>query len=158
MYNVAYRLVGERQDALDLTQEAFVRAYHALASFDAARPFGPWINRIVANLALNWLQHRRVPTLPLELTLDDGDESETRALPDSSKDPERVLLANERHQQLHAAILSLPAHYRAVIELRHFQDLSYDAIAATLNIPVSDVKSHLFRARQMLRKYLEAKT
>lgn len=153
VYAIAYRLVGERQEALDLTQDAFVRAYSALATFDQRRPFAPWINRIVTNGALTWLQRRRVPTVPL--LPDDDAEAEELALPDLSGEPERLMLASEREEALHTALLSLPAPYRLVIELRHFQDLSYEAIAETLDLPLSDVKSHLFRARRLLRKRLE---
>jgi RNA polymerase sigma-70 factor (ECF subfamily) len=156
VYNAAYRLVGDRQEALDLAQDTFVRAYSALGSFDTARPFGPWICRIAVNTALNWLQRRRVPTVPLAGgTIDDADQDYIPALADDTSEPERVYLAAESQALLRDAILSLPANYRAVVELRHFQDLSYDEIAAALGIPLSDVKSHLFRARRMLRERLE---
>jgi RNA polymerase sigma-70 factor (ECF subfamily) len=153
VYNAIYRLVGERQDALDLAQEAFVRGYGALDSFDMARPFGPWVTRIAVNTALNWLQRRRVPTVPLA----NGASAvqAERALADETAEPERVYLAGERQAQLRRAILALPPHYRAVVELRHFQDLSYEEIATALGIALSDVKSQLFRARRMLRERLE---
>jgi RNA polymerase sigma-70 factor, ECF subfamily len=156
VYNAIYRLVGDRQEALDLAQDAFVRAYRALDSFDAARPFGPWIGRIAVNTALNWLQRRRVPTVPLARGVA-GEAVEERELPlaDDTSEPERVYLAGEQQALLRGAILGLPPHYRAIIELRHFQELSYDEIAAALGISLSDVKSHLFRARRMLRERLE---
>ncbi len=153
VYNIAYRLVGEQQEALDLTQETFLHAYAALASFDLARPFAPWIYRIVTNLTLNQLERRRVPTVPLS-----APEDTTAAelpLPDPSADPESASLAGERQVAIHRAILRLPPRYRAVIELRHFQELSYAEIATTLGISESGVKSHLFRARQLLREYLK---
>jgi RNA polymerase sigma-70 factor (ECF subfamily) len=156
VYNSAYRLVGDRQEALDLAQDTFVRAYSALGSFDTARPFGPWICRIAVNSTLNWLQRRRVPTVPLAAgKLAETDQARDPALADNTSEPERVYLAAERQALLRDAILSLPANYRAVVELRHFQDLSYDQIAEALGIPLSDVKSHLFRARRMLRERLE---
>ncbi len=152
VYNVAYRLVGEREEALDLAQEAFVRAYHLLASFDSERPFGPWINRIVTNLALNGLARRRVPTVSLDAA---NNTTTAWTLPDDSADPERLYLQGEHQARLRQAILALPAAYRAVVELRHFQECSYEEIAATLEIPLSDVKSRLFRARRRLRQWLE---
>lgn len=154
VYNVAYRLVGERQEALDLAQDAFVRAYHGLASFDPERPFGPWIARIATNVALAALGRRRVPTVPLGRALGGGDDEREpieAALPDPARGPEGDFLAAERGAELRRAILALPPHYRAVIELRHFQDRSYEEIAAALGLPLSDVKSHLFRARKLLR-------
>lgn len=155
VFNVALRLVGEREEALDLAQEAFVRAYQALGSFDRARPFGPWINRIAANLALTWRARRRVATVPLaagppgEMTAPASHE-----VPDYSTEPERLYLASEEQARLRQAILALVPRYRLVIELRHFQDLSYADIAATLAVPISDVKSDLFRARRLLRERL----
>jgi RNA polymerase sigma-70 factor, ECF subfamily len=156
VYNVAYRLVGERQDALDAAQEAFVRAYNALHTFDGARPFGPWIGRIVTNVALAAAGRRRLPTVPLARLFGDGEDGAERALPDPAAGPEGAFLAAERGAQLRAAILALPPHYRAVLELRHFQDRSYEEIADILGLPLSDVKSHLFRARRALRARLEA--
>src|SRR5579859_1728645 len=153
VYNIAYRLVGEREEALDLAQDAFVRAYAALANFDPARPFGPWINRVVTNLALNVLGRRAGAPLSLERSPAAESHAGGGALTDSAAEPERVYLAGERQALLRQAILALPPHYRAVVELRHFQDRSYDEIAAALAIPPSAVKSHLFRARRLLRQW-----
>jgi RNA polymerase sigma-70 factor (ECF subfamily) len=152
VYNVAYRLVGERQEALDVAQDAFVRAFHALRSFDQERPFGPWIARIATNVALAALQRRRLPTIPLGRILGADSDGAEVAPPAPASGPEEEFLAAERGAELRRAILALPPHYRAVIELRHFQELSYEEIAATLRLPLSDVKSHLFRARKLLRE------
>jgi RNA polymerase sigma-70 factor, ECF subfamily len=149
VFNAAYRIVGERQTALDLAQDAFVRAYQALASFDAARPFAPWVRRIAVNLALNWLEGNRAQTVPI----DRDDESEL-PLPDVSSEPERAYLRAEQSARVRQAILKLPPRQRAIIELRHFQDYAYDEIALALDLPLSDVKSDLFRARQKLREIL----
>lgn len=155
VYNIAYRLVGERQEALDVAQDAFVRAYHALHSFDQERPFGPWIGRVATNVALAGLARRRLPIIPLGRVADGGDEGrDAAALPDPARGPEDDYLAAERGAELRRAVLALPPHYRAVIELRHFQECSYEEIAATLGLPLSDVKSHLFRARKLLRAAL----
>jgi RNA polymerase sigma-70 factor (ECF subfamily) len=151
VYNIAYRLVGERQAALDLAQETFVHAYQALASFDATRPFAPWIRRIATNLALNWLERNRVSLVSLE------SEAEDISSPDHSCEPERAYLELEQTDVVRRAILSLSLRQRAMIELRHFQELSYQDISATLHLPLSDVKSDLFRARQRLRAYLEGR-
>jgi RNA polymerase sigma-70 factor (ECF subfamily) len=145
-YNTAYRLTGNRADALDVTQDAFVRAYDALGSFDRARPFAPWLNAIVTNLALNLLQ-RRKPVAALD---------EARPLDSVTGDPETNALKGEEQRRVGAALLQLPPAWRAVIELRHFQELSYDEIAQVLELPPSDVKSHLFRGRARLREILEA--
>jgi len=155
MFNIAYRLTGDRQEALDLAQEAFVNAYRALAGYEVSRPFAPWLYRIVTNLALKWLARRNAPELPLA-NGEEGDEQAAHDVPDISTEPERLYLSGEQQARLRGAILALAPRYRAVIELRHFQELSYDEIAAALNMRLSDVKSQLFRARRQLRAWLEA--
>jgi RNA polymerase sigma-70 factor (ECF subfamily) len=148
VFNVCYRMLGERREAEDLAQEAFIRAYQRFDLFDAERSFGPWMRRVAANLCLNHLQVKRVPNFPLE---DERDEPMGRAL----RNPELALEQVESAQTIREALQMLPAHYRAVIELRHFQDMRYAEIAEALKIPLSDVKSHLFRARRSLAKVLK---
>ena len=145
VFNVCYRMLHERGEAEDLTQETFMRAYDRLHTFDLEREFGPWIRRVAANLCLNHLEAQKV-TAPLDEERD-ADEN-TR--------PEKQVEVKERSAQVRTALASLPPHYRAVVELRHYQELSYDEIAAELNIPLSDVKSHLFRARKILAEQLHA--
>jgi len=145
---VAWRILGEKQEAEDVAQEAFVRAYRALATFDRSRPLGPWLYRIAANLSLNRLKRRRA-TVPLV-----GGDGEPLPLPDTAPGPEGHLLQAEAQAQLRREIAALPEHYRRVIELRHLHDLSYQAIADELDVPLSDVKSWLFRARQRLKQRL----
>jgi len=145
VFNVCYRMLHERNAAEDLAQETFMRAYDRLHTFDLAREFGPWIRRVAANLCLNHLEAQKVAA-PLDEERD----------ADESARPERQVEVKERSVQIHNALASLPPHYRAVVELRHYQELSYDEIAAELNIPLSDVKSHLFRARKILAEQLHA--
>jgi RNA polymerase sigma-70 factor, ECF subfamily len=145
VYNVCYRLLSERREAEDMAQEAFIRAYQRLETFDADRPFGPWVRRVAANTCLNRLDTTRPPEAVLD---DERDES-------ADPPPEVAREQREQTEAVRNAILALPPHYRAVVELRHFQDMSYDEIAAALKIPVSDVKSHLFRARKQLAEILE---
>ena len=145
VFNVCYRLLHERTEAEDLAQETFMRAYDRLHIFDLDREFGPWIRRIAANLCLNYLESRKV-TVQLDQERD----------ADESRRPEQQVEVQERSVQIRAALISLPPHYRVVIELRHYQELSYDEIASELKIPLSDVKSHLFRARKLLAEKLHA--
>ncbi|TFH38169.1 MAG: sigma-70 family RNA polymerase sigma factor [Anaerolineales bacterium] len=147
VFNVCYHIMGERQEAEDMTQETFLRAHDRLRTYDPYRPFGPWIRRVGANLCLNGIKRRRLATLPLEEEL----EGITGRV---SERPEPAQVHAERSQAIRAAILSLPGHYRAVIELRHFFEMSYQEIAETLELPLSDVKSHLFRARKILAERL----
>ncbi|MEP7357211.1 MAG: sigma-70 family RNA polymerase sigma factor [Anaerolineales bacterium] len=147
VYNVCYRLLGERRTAQDLAQEAFIRAYQRLRTYDVERPFGPWMRRVAANLCLNQMARTSPPSVSLD---DERDEPRAPA----GSDPAVAHEQAESAAALRAAIARLPPHYRAVIELRHFHDLSYEEIAAALKLPLSDVKSHLFRARQQLANSL----
>jgi RNA polymerase sigma-70 factor (ECF subfamily) len=145
VFNVCYRILNERGEAEDLAQETFMRAYDRLHTFDLEREFGPWIRRVAANLCLNYLESRKV-NVPFD--------SERDA--DPAQRPETQAEVRERSEYIRGALASLPPHYRVVIELRHYQELSYDEIATELNIPLSDVKSHLFRARKLLAEKLHA--
>lgn len=147
VYNVCYRLLSDTAAAEDQAQEAFIRAYQRLDQFDADRPFGPWVRRVAANLCLNQLARARPPNLSFD---DERDAPSLETAPDPAATHEQI----ESADALRAAIAALPPHYRAVIELRHFHDLSYAEIAAQLNLPVSDVKSHLFRARKLLAAHV----
>jgi RNA polymerase sigma-70 factor (ECF subfamily) len=139
IFNIAYRMFGDRHEAEDAAQETFVRAYRALKSYDPEKPPGPWLKRIAVNLCLNQLERRK--DLPLE---------EDRAFSSPESGPESQTIERELSRQVRSALISLPPRYRAVIELRHYQELTYEEIAQTLHRPLSDVKSDLFRARKML--------
>ncbi len=147
IYSLAYRMTGDNVEAYDLTQEAFLRCYAALPSFNANLRFAPWLYRIATNLCINFLQSSRVrkggadPDLALQM-------------PDRSKQPDSLYEEKEQRQRIHEAILNLPAKYRAVVILRHMQDKTYEEIASILELPLNTVRTHLFRARELLRRRL----
>lgn len=143
VYNVAYRMLGEYRDAEDATQETFLRAFRAIQTLDPLRPPGAWLKKIAVNVCLNRLERRGT------LTLEDVD-----ALPIKDPGPEAQTIEREQNRQVRTALLTLPPRYRAAIELRHFQELSYAEMAETLNRPLSDIKSDLFRARKLLAETL----
>ena len=146
VFNVCYRLLGERREAEDMAQEAFIRAYGRLESYDLDRPFGPWMRRVAANVCIN-----RFESLPASQPVLD----EERDPDDPAQRPEPVAEQRDEADHLRRVLLSLPTHYRAVLELRHYQELSYEEMAETLQLPLSDVKSHLFRARKLLAEKLK---
>ena len=144
VYNTAYRMLGERRDAEDAAQEAFLRAYRSIRSLDPSRPPGPWLRRITVNVCLNRLEGREALLLDPEAPLAAADPS-----------PEAQSIAKEHTGQIRQALAGLPPRYRAAIELRHFQELSYAEMAEALERPLSDVKSDLFRARKLLAERLK---
>ena len=146
VFNVAYRVLGNVRDAEDAAQEAFLRAYRFLDSFDVERPLGPWLKRITLNVCLNRLGARKNVA-----SLDD----DLPPPPDPNPGPEAQTSARQQAQRIRREILRLPPRYRAVIELRHFQEMRYEEIARTLDRPLSDVKSDLFRARRILAERLK---
>ena len=155
VYNIAYRMVGQREVAQGLAQETFLRAFKALPTFDLNRPFGPWLYRIATNLSINWIRRARVPTVSLEAKSSRYEEEvEPLEIPDSSSEPAARFAQAEMQTELRQAILALPPDYRAVIELRHFQEMDYEEMAETLKIPLGTVKTRLFRARRLLRDRL----
>lgn len=156
VFNVAYRLLGNRGDAEDLAQETFIRVYRAMASFDLERPLSPWLKRITTNICLNWLemQKARPQTTASDLAGVDEDEDALDRFADPGSAPEQQLTEAEQAQHIRNALAHLPARYRVVVELRHYQGLSYEEIASALNVPVSTVKSDLFRARKRLEEEL----
>lgn len=145
--NVCYRLVGSMSEAEDMAQDAYLRAYQRLHLYDPQRPFGPWMRRVAANVCINYLKSQTM----LEVELD---EESAYAVSDEMN-PESKAAQRSEGEAVLAAVLSLPPHYRVVIELRHFQGLNYEEIAAELSLPLSDVKSHLFRARRLLAARLQ---
>jgi len=146
VYGIAVRIVRRHEVADDVAQEAFIRAHHALASFDLARPFGPWISRIAANLAVN---HVRSPEAREE-ALPEG-HAET---PAAIQSPLDGVLEREARTVLERALDRLPGEQRAVFVLRVVEELSYREIADTLQISLGTVMSRLSRARERLRHSL----
>jgi len=156
VFNVAFRMFGQRSEAEDAAQETFLRAFRALGTFDVERPMAPWLKRIATNVCLNWLASARVK--PYVTVADMNRPGEEKSSMDdwahNRPTPEQELVTKETARQIRAAILKLPPPYRAVIELRHFQYLSYDEIGQTLGRSLNNVKSDLFRARRMLAELL----
>lgn len=146
VFNVAYRFLANAHDAEDAVQETFLRAWRFFNKFDVERSPGPWLKQICVNVCLNRLETDR-PTQPLE---DDYPQP-----PDPKPGPESITIHQGLERRIRAELASLPPRYRAVIELRHFQELSYEEIADALQRPLSDVKSDLFRARKLLAERLK---
>ena len=143
LFSVAHRMLGNYEDALDATQNAFVRAYEGLESYDPNRRFFSWIYRIVVNECLNARRGRR-PSEPRS----DAMEADPAAGPLESVE------ATERSAAIDAALVRLSEDHRLVVVLRHFADLSYSEMSDALGVPEKTVKSRLFEARQRLGELL----
>ncbi|HUJ15594.1 MAG TPA: sigma-70 family RNA polymerase sigma factor [Thermoanaerobaculia bacterium] len=145
VFNTVLRMVGDAEDAREVCQQAFMKAYEHLASYDRDRKFFSWMYRVAVNESINWIKARR-PSEELDESLEHP-----------QADPEEVAEDLDEWRDLHASILDLEPNYRAVIILRHFVHFTYEEIAEILKLPEKTVKSRLFTARQLLREALEAK-
>ncbi|HET6382224.1 MAG TPA: sigma-70 family RNA polymerase sigma factor [Armatimonadota bacterium] len=154
VYNVAFRMLGDYDDAADVTQEAFIKAYRAYGRFRGDSSVYTWLYRIVTNCCKNRLKDRdragRYGIDSLE-TLRDDDTSEQMQIPDWRYAPEPALERQELREQVHEAIQSLPPDYRIVIILRDLQGLTYKEISSIVGVPLETVKTRIFRGRAALR-------
>jgi RNA polymerase sigma-70 factor (ECF subfamily) len=149
------QLVGDLELARELSQEAFIRAWSALARFDPRYRFSTWLFRIAHNLGIDQLRRRRLQTVSLYRTDLDGDEVEV-VVAALDKDPLGHLENRALAEELHQVIDDLRPEYRELVLLRHFAGLSYQEIAEFKDMPLGTVKNKLFRAHSVLRKALAA--
>ena len=144
LFNAAYRITSNREDALDALQNAFLKVHLKLSTFDPSRRFFSWIFKIVVNESLNLVEKRR----------HDGDDTSLeRAMAASS--PEQELANSQRDELVQQALMRVKVAHRVVLVLKHFNNLSYQEIAEIVGVPRKTVKSRLFSARQELRQKLQ---
>jgi len=133
------------QDALDASQEALIRVYTKIGSYEEKAQFKTWVSRIVTNICIDKFR-RAKPTVSMD---------EHEMVFKDKHDVEREVMSGYLAQDIQEAIDQLPEHHRTVIVLRYIQDLSYNEIADCLDLPLNTVKSYLFRARQQLQNRLQ---
>lgn len=160
LFRVAYGLLGNKQDAEEVVQDAFVRAYRALPHFRGDASFETWMHRITMNLARNKFHWNRRRGSGLNISLFSGEEGDPEQsspqidLPDTRMEPDRLLENTELEQNIVFIIRGLPEKLREAMVLRHLENLSYEQIADFLNCKVGTVKSRLARGREILRQEL----
>jgi RNA polymerase sigma-70 factor, ECF subfamily len=145
-----YRMVGDYDSALDLTQEVFIKVYSSLERYRPEFKFSTWIYKIAHNASIDHLRRNssREQALSSEV---DGEEREVAVL-SRKLSPEQEYAVEERRAEIERVVRQLPAVYRELIILRHQHDLSYDEIAEVMSLPLGTVKNRLFRAREMMRQ------
>ena len=142
VFNAAYRIVGSREDAADITQAVFLKTFERLDQYNPEYKFFSWIYRITINESIN---HRQRTRKEIDI---DGIEIETEFRPEDTVDDNAVSAA------IQAGLMGLQPDYRVVLVLRHFSELSYKEISEVLQVPEKTVKSRLFSARQLMRERL----
>ncbi|MDJ0919303.1 MAG: RNA polymerase sigma factor RpoE [Woeseiaceae bacterium] len=150
--NLVMRYVRDPEQALDITQEAFVKAYRALPRFRGDSAFYTWLYRIAVNTAKNYLASQRRRPMDVELDLQDPDQYDLHAKLKETDTPEGVTLSNELRETVEKAIAGLPEDLRTAIILREIDGMSYEEIAQTMECPVGTVRSRIFRARDAISK------
>jgi RNA polymerase sigma-70 factor, ECF subfamily len=149
VYNLCYRVLGNPHDAEEAAQEAFLRAYTRLASYDPARSFKTWLLSIAHHYCIDRLRRRRLTWL----SLDDEPALDTAMWRSAAPTPEEMVIRRERDSDIQALLSALPPKDRSALVMRYWYDLSYEEIAAATDTTVSAVKSRLHRARVMLASH-----
>lgn len=155
-YQYAYRLTSNPDEASDIVADAFVRVYNALGNFKGQAAFSTWLYRIITNCYLDSkkkVKSKQTVSLDSSLRSEDGAEIE-RQFEDDSAGPSEHLEKNERERVVQSALLKLPETHRAMLVMYHVENLSYEEIAESLDLPLGTVKSRMNRARLALRDAL----
>ncbi len=153
VYSLALRLAGDREDAADLAQEAFLRAWQGLPSFQGESAFSTWLYRLASNVCIDFLRRRkRRYELETAESLEDGPSWAEPA--DPAQDPQRQLERAELSRAVARGLEALPDHHRRILALRELSGLSYQEIGEALELDLGTVKSRIARARLALRKIL----
>lgn len=154
VYNLALRMTGNSEDAADMAQEAFIKAYNSLTAFRGDSKFSVWLYRIVSNVCLDFLRSRsRKQTVSLSTENDDGEEVELD-IADETHSPEQLLDRSLTRDAVRRGLAALPPDHREILLLREIQGLSYEEIADVLGLEAGTVKSRIFRARKKLCSFL----
>ena len=156
VFNIAYGMLSDYEDASDAAQEVFVKVYRSIASFKGQSSFSTWIYRICANVCNDSLRKRQRRGITVSLENDDDDGAITE-IPSDNPTPEESVMMNEKQRAVREAINSLSDEYREIIVYSDINQLSYDEISKILKCPGGTVKSRLNRARNALRKILSEK-
>jgi RNA polymerase sigma factor (sigma-70 family) len=157
IYNLIYRMVRDKEEVEDLTQEAFIKAFTSLGSFNDEYAFSTWLYKIASNNSIDHIRKKKLQTFSIDKPVESKDSDFSFEIPDSGEEPDEALIASQRKRMLNDAINSLPQKYRRVILMRHVDEKEYQEIAIVLKLPLGTVKAHIFRAREILYKNLRSK-
>jgi RNA polymerase sigma-70 factor (ECF subfamily) len=154
VYQLAYRMLGNRTEAEDVGQETFLRVYANLSRYDQSHKLSTWIYRIATNLCIDRLRKRKFAySLDQEVAGTDGLDMYSH-LPDQGKTPEAEVVTLELQQEVQTAMDQLPIQYKSIMNLRYIEDLSLQEISEIVDLPVTTIKTRIHRGREALRKLL----
>lgn len=156
IYFMLLKMLNNRSDAEDLTLEAFGKAFKNLHQYSPTYAFSTWLFKIASNNCIDFLRKKKGVTISIENDSEQLEMSETAKLKSKDLNPEERLIRKQKAILLHKVVRRLKPHYQTLVELRYFNELSYEEIALELQLPLGTVKAQLFRARQMLFKLIES--
>lgn len=157
IYHMMFRMIGTKEDADDLTQEAFGKAFNKLSSYAPRYAFSTWLFKIASNNCIDHIRKKRLVLLSIDETIEDegSGQSFSNNLKSNSLDPEQNFIQQQRVKLMRSLMGQLSEKYRLMIELRFFEELSYEEIAEELDIPLGTVKAQLFRAKEILYSLMQ---
>lgn len=151
VFYLLLKIVNNKDDAEDLTLEAFGKAFKNIEQYTPNYAFSTWLFRIATNNCIDFIRKKRMVTLSLDKTFTSGDGDEmTMDVRSDSLDPEEHLIRKQKNVLMRSIVEKLKPRYRLLVEMRYFQEMSYEEIAETLDLPLGTVKAQLFRAREFL--------
>lgn len=157
LYFHVLKMVKEHEQVEDLIQEAFVKAFDNLATYNTDYAFSTWLYRITTNHTIDYLRKKKLKTTSIHDPVKTKEGEMQIELGDKQAETDRDIIRSQRQKIIRHAINNLPEKYRVVIQLRHIEELSYQEISEQLDLPLGTVKAHIFRAREMLYKALKDK-
>lgn len=156
IYFMLLKMLNNRSDAEDLTLEAFGKAFKNLHQYSPTYAFSTWLFKIASNNCIDFLRKKKGVLISIESENDQSEINETMQIKSKEPNPEEKLIRKQKAILLHKVVRRLKPHYQTLVELRYFNELSYEEIAKELDLPLGTVKAQLFRARQMLFKLIES--
>ncbi len=154
VFNHAYRMLGNTEDAEEATQDIFLKIYKSLDEFRGESMVSTWIYRITSNECISRLRKKQLDVASLDEPFESESTTLADVIPDDSIDAEECLESQETAEMIRAEVRNLPSHWAMAISLYHFDDLSYDEIAQVMNIPTATVATYISRGRKQLAKKL----
>lgn len=157
IYNLSYRMMGNEEDACDMTQEAFLKAFKSIGRFNSKSTFGTWVYRIAVNTCIDELRKRKKVKFYPIVHNDSPEGDGSKLIVDADDLPEEQMVRRETREQVQRAIDNLPKEHKVIIVLREIQGKTYKEIANVLGLNIGTVKSRISRARQSLKEELMLK-
>ena len=156
VFHVVLRIVRDADDAEDLTQEAFAKAFRSLARYTPQFAFSTWVFRIATNHSIDFLRRKRIKTRSIHAGLhDERGDGFTLDVPDQDPNPQEAYINQQRSELLQHLVTKLPPRYARVVRMRYFDELTYEEVATQLQLPLGTVKAQMFRARELLLDFIK---